>query len=107
MNILKKFISAITPESSSPSKGFKLEFRKKDGSFLFRVGGEFASKVFTDLKNDPRYSHKTKTLGEQGEVVVLECISKNTERMGYGNDDRTIFEVAWNLSPGDYIKVVY
>lgn len=107
MNILKKLIPGISPKSSSPSKGFKLEFRKKDGSFMFRIGGRFASEIFSDLKNDPRYSHKTMSFVGKGESIILECISENIEKMGYGNDERTIFDITWGLSPGDYIKVVY
>jgi len=77
-------------------KGFSLEFRNEEGSYLFSIHGDFAFKMFGNLKIAPEFVHKTKRIEGKGEFVVLECIKDCGYLLGG--------TINFILNKGGYIK---
>jgi hypothetical protein len=75
---------------------FNLEFRSKDGIYLFGLHGDFAKTTFRNLNDCPEFIKKTRRIEGKGEFVVLECISLAGYRLGG--------VIGLIMKPGDYVK---
>jgi hypothetical protein len=77
---------------------FNIEFRSKEGNFLFGLYGDFARKAFSNLNNTPEFIKKLSSIDGKGEFVILECIYPAGYKIG------GVVEII--MKPGDYIKVI-
>lgn len=75
---------------------FHLEFRSKEGKYLFGLKGDFAKDMFKKLNDSPEFIKKVIKIDGKGEFVSLECIKLCGYLLG-----KTIDLV---MEPEDYIK---
>jgi hypothetical protein len=91
-------------DRSTNNQELELEFRRKDGTYLFSIIGDFARRSYLRLGTDPYLVKTTKNLGpadqssESKEYVVLKCVNGAVFLF------LEHFEV--HLDPGDYIKII-
>lgn len=90
-----------TPESKQV---MELEFRRKDGSYLFSMVGDFARRSYLKFCIDPDLVKTTKNLGPEDrssgskEYVVFKCVNRSTFLL--------LESIEAHLEPGDYIKII-